>query len=57
MKELEKLLKLKGWEYQLLRNGLYKKEAIYFILGNEEIIIFKSETEKLKEYQSIIENW
>ena len=57
MKELVKLLKSKGWEYQILRNGLYSKEAIYFVLGNEEVIIFKGEIEKLQAYKDIIENW
>lgn len=57
MKELVKVLKAKGWEYKILRNGHYGKEAIYFVLGNEEVTIFKGEAEKLKEYKDIIENW
>jgi hypothetical protein len=55
--KLIQLLKEKKWEYQVLRNGVYQKEAIYFVLGNEEILIFKNDHTKCKRYIDIIENW
>ena len=51
------LLNERDWEYQILRNNMYKKEAIYFVLGNEELTIFKHQDEKLKFYIELIEKW
>lgn len=51
------LLKERDWEYQILRNNMYQKEAIYFVLGNEELTIFKHQDEKLKFYIELIEKW
>ena len=55
--ELIKELKLKGWEYKILRNGLYKKVAVYFVLGNCEVTIYKGEEEKAQKYLQEIINW
>ena len=55
--KLEKTLKEKGWEYQVLRNNLYQKTAIYFILGNEEVILFKQEEGVIEDYINLIKEW
>lgn len=57
LNKLEKLLKTKGWKYQVLRNNLHQKIALYFILGNEEIILFKHEEGIIEDYINLIEEW
>ena len=57
-KELEKALKESDWEYQVLRNNLYQKEAIYIVIGNQEVVLFKNEKEGiLRDYISLIKEW
>lgn len=57
LKQLEKLLKEKAWGYQVLRDNLYQKEAIYFVLGNEEVVVLKHQDELLKYYLEVIKEW
>lgn len=55
--KLEKTLKEQGWDYQILRNNLYQKTAIYFVLGNEEVILFKHEEGVIEDYINMINEW
>ena len=55
--QLAKLLKEKEWKYQILRNDFYQKEAIYFVILNEEIILFKHQKGIIKDYIELIEQW
>lgn len=56
--KLEKTLKEKGWEYQVLRNNLHQKTAIYFFMGNDEVILFKKESDGiLQDYINLIMEW
>ena len=57
LKQLENLLKAKGWEYQILRNNLYQKTALYFILGNDEVILFNHQEGILEDYINLIKEW
>ena len=57
-KKLENALKKKGWEYQVLRNNLHQKIAVYFVIGNDEVILFKNEKEGiLQDYINLIMEW
>lgn len=57
LNKLEKLLKEKDGDYQILRNNLYQKVAIYFVLGNEEVILFKHEEGVIEDYINMINEW
>lgn len=50
-------LKSRNWEYEILRDGLYRKQCLYFILGNEEVTIYKHEEAKAEYYLQAVNNW
>ena len=55
--KLIKELKSRDCDYEILRNKYYKIVAVYFVLGNREITVYKGEEEKAKSYLQEIINW
>lgn len=55
--QLERALNINHFEYLTLRNNCYEKVGLYFVLGNQEIVVLKKDEEKIKHFIKVIEEW
>lgn len=57
LSQLERALNINQFEYLVLRNNYHDKVGLYFVLGNQEIVVLKNDEEKIKHFIEVVEEW
>lgn len=57
LSQLERTLNINQFEYLVLRNNYHDKVGLYFVLGNQEIVVLKNDEEKIKHFIEVVEEW
>lgn len=57
LSQLERALNINQFEYLVLRDNYHDKVGLYFVLGNQEIVVLKNDEEKIKHFIEVVEEW